>query len=51
MPGDTGEAADCELIGEAAWLYEALWNRIPLAGPAVSGDLTLARLWTDTAGI
>ncbi|MCX4961113.1 maleylpyruvate isomerase family mycothiol-dependent enzyme [Streptomyces virginiae] len=49
--GDTGETADCELIGEAAWLYEALWNRIPLAGPAVSGDLALARLWTDTAGI
>ncbi|MFB7256790.1 maleylpyruvate isomerase family mycothiol-dependent enzyme [Streptomyces nojiriensis] len=49
--GDTGEAADCELTGEAAWLYAALWNRLPLAGPGVTGDLALARLWTDTAGI
>ncbi|MFJ3960647.1 maleylpyruvate isomerase family mycothiol-dependent enzyme [Streptomyces sp. NPDC090036] len=49
--GDTGEAADCELTGEAAWLYGALWNRLPLVGPGVAGDLTLARLWTDTAGI
>lgn len=49
--GDTGEAADCELTGEAAWLYSALWNRIPLAGPGVTGDPSLARLWTETAGI
>ncbi|MGW0392716.1 maleylpyruvate isomerase family mycothiol-dependent enzyme [Streptomyces sp. NPDC003042] len=43
--------ADCELTGEAAWLYTALWNRLPLAGPAVSGDDSLARLWRETAGI
>ncbi|WP_030708963.1 maleylpyruvate isomerase family mycothiol-dependent enzyme [Streptomyces sp. NRRL F-2580] len=49
--GDTGEAADCELTGEAAWLYAALWNRLPLAGPGVTGDVALARLWSDTAGI
>ncbi|MFJ7589108.1 maleylpyruvate isomerase family mycothiol-dependent enzyme [Streptomyces sp. NPDC097617] len=51
VQGDTGEPADCELTGEAAWLYEALWNRVPLAGPGVTGDLALARLWTDMAGI
>ncbi|MFJ6479261.1 MULTISPECIES: maleylpyruvate isomerase family mycothiol-dependent enzyme [unclassified Streptomyces] len=49
--GDTGEVADCELTGEAAWLYAALWNRTPVAGPGVTGDLALARLWTETAGI
>ncbi len=43
--GDTGEAADCELTEEAAWLYGALWNR------QVTGDLALARLWEETAGI
>ncbi|MEJ8645616.1 maleylpyruvate isomerase family mycothiol-dependent enzyme [Streptomyces sp. MS1.HAVA.3] len=51
VQGDTGEAADCELTGEAAWLYAALWNRVPLVGPGVTGDLALARLWTETAGI
>ncbi|MCF3183482.1 maleylpyruvate isomerase family mycothiol-dependent enzyme [Streptomyces polychromogenes] len=49
--GDTGDPADCELTGEASWLYAALWNRLPLAGPGVSGDKELARLWQDTAGI
>lgn len=49
--GDPATAADCELTGEAAWLYAALWNRLPLAGPGVTGDLELARLWSDTAGI
>ncbi|MCX5197146.1 maleylpyruvate isomerase family mycothiol-dependent enzyme [Streptomyces sp. NBC_00249] len=49
--GDTGEPADCELTGEAAWLYTALWNRLPLAGPGVGGDASLARLWSGTAGI
>ncbi|MFI8388403.1 maleylpyruvate isomerase family mycothiol-dependent enzyme [Streptomyces sp. NPDC085540] len=49
--GDTGEVADCELTGEAAWLYAALWNRTPVAGPGVTGDPALARLWTETAGI
>ncbi|MFE9928716.1 maleylpyruvate isomerase family mycothiol-dependent enzyme [Streptomyces sp. NPDC005533] len=51
VPGHTGEAADCELTGEAAWLYAALWNRLPLAGPGVTGDVALARLWSETAGI
>lgn len=50
--GDAGgEAADCTLTGEASWLYSALWNRRPLAGPGVTGDAELARLWADTAGI
>ncbi|MFD3545374.1 maleylpyruvate isomerase family mycothiol-dependent enzyme [Streptomyces sp. NPDC058655] len=43
--------ADCELSGEAAWLYAALWNRLPLAGPGVTGDMELARLWSQTSGI
>ncbi|WP_411102662.1 maleylpyruvate isomerase family mycothiol-dependent enzyme [Streptomyces sp. cmx-4-9] len=43
--------ADCEVTAEASWLYAALWNRVPLAGPAVTGDTELARLWTETAGI
>lgn len=46
-----GREADCELTGAAAWLYAALWNRLPLAGPGVTGDLELARLWSETAGI
>ncbi|MEU6309565.1 maleylpyruvate isomerase family mycothiol-dependent enzyme [Streptomyces sp. NPDC047014] len=49
--GDTGEPADCELTEEASWLYAALWNRAPLMGPGVSGDLALARLWTESSGI
>ncbi|MFG2983711.1 maleylpyruvate isomerase family mycothiol-dependent enzyme [Streptomyces sp. NPDC048258] len=49
--GATDDPVDCEVIGEAAWLYAALWNRLPLAGPGVTGDLALARLWTETAGI
>ncbi|MBW5484976.1 maleylpyruvate isomerase family mycothiol-dependent enzyme [Streptomyces bambusae] len=48
--GDEG-AADCEVTGPAAWLYTALWNRLPLAGPAVRGDASVARLWSETAGI
>ncbi|MET9603542.1 maleylpyruvate isomerase family mycothiol-dependent enzyme [Streptomyces sp. NPDC006512] len=51
VPGDTGDRADCEVTGEAAWLYAALWNRLPLAGPQVSGDDSLARLWSGTSGI
>ncbi|MFJ3923109.1 maleylpyruvate isomerase family mycothiol-dependent enzyme [Streptomyces sp. NPDC090022] len=47
---DAGEA-DCEVIAEASWLYTALWNRTPLAGPGVSGDLAVARLWSENAGI
>ncbi|MEU8433137.1 maleylpyruvate isomerase family mycothiol-dependent enzyme [Streptomyces sp. NPDC029216] len=49
--GDTDDPADCELTGEASWLYAALWNRLPLTGPGVTGDTTLARLWQETAGI
>ncbi|MFD9571361.1 maleylpyruvate isomerase family mycothiol-dependent enzyme [Streptomyces sp. NPDC059982] len=49
--GDTGDAADCDLTGEAAWLYAALWNRLPLAGPGVSGDASLAALWQETGRV
>lgn len=49
--GATDDPVDCEVSGEAAWLYAALWNRLPLAGPGVTGDLALARLWSETAGI
>ncbi|MGW7315242.1 maleylpyruvate isomerase family mycothiol-dependent enzyme [Streptomyces sp. NPDC054865] len=49
--GDTADRVDCEVAGEAAWLYAALWNRLPLMGPGVTGDVSLARLWSDTAGI
>ncbi|MFD9353078.1 maleylpyruvate isomerase family mycothiol-dependent enzyme [Streptomyces sp. NPDC060031] len=49
--GGDPAGVDCELTGEAAWLYAALWNRLPLAGPGVTGDLELARLWSETAGI
>ncbi|MER5728784.1 maleylpyruvate isomerase family mycothiol-dependent enzyme [Streptomyces sp. NPDC002138] len=48
--GDAGPA-DCEVTGEAAWLYTALWNRAALDGPGVSGDASLARLWRETAGV
>ncbi|NXY95421.1 maleylpyruvate isomerase family mycothiol-dependent enzyme [Streptomyces sp. BR123] len=48
--GDAGPA-DCEVTGEAAWLYAALWNRLPLTGPEVTGDETLTRLWVEAAGI
>ncbi|KOU93395.1 hypothetical protein ADK94_04940 [Streptomyces sp. XY593] len=51
VPGDLGDAVDCEVTGEAAWLYAALWNRQPLAGPGVTGDLSLAALWMETAEI
>ncbi|MGR4879747.1 maleylpyruvate isomerase family mycothiol-dependent enzyme [Streptomyces sp. LARHCF249] len=51
VQGATDDPVDCELQGEAAWLYAALWNRLPLAGPGVTGDLELARLWSETAGI
>ncbi|GAA1566752.1 MULTISPECIES: maleylpyruvate isomerase family mycothiol-dependent enzyme [Streptomyces] len=48
--GDEG-TADCDVVAEASWLYAALWNRLPLTGPGVTGDESLARLWTETAGI
>lgn len=46
-----GAPADCTVTGTAAWLYAALWNRLPLTGPGVTGDAEPARLWTETAGI
>ncbi|MFD9413036.1 maleylpyruvate isomerase family mycothiol-dependent enzyme [Streptomyces sp. NPDC059989] len=49
--GTTDDPVDCEVTGEAAWLYAALWNRLPLVGPGVTGDPGLARLWSETAGI
>ncbi|MGW5847550.1 maleylpyruvate isomerase family mycothiol-dependent enzyme [Streptomyces sp. NPDC055254] len=51
VPGATDDPADCEVTEDAAWLYAALWNRLPLAGPGVTGDLGVARLWMDSAGI
>ncbi|MGW1768658.1 maleylpyruvate isomerase family mycothiol-dependent enzyme [Streptomyces sp. NPDC002073] len=48
---DDAGPADCEITGTADWLYPALWNRLPLTGPQVTGDLSLARLWRDTSGI
>ncbi|MER7759010.1 maleylpyruvate isomerase family mycothiol-dependent enzyme [Streptomyces sp. NPDC097619] len=48
---DASGPADCEATGTAEWLYAALWNRVPLAGPGVTGDLALARLWQDTSPI
>ncbi|MFG2295779.1 maleylpyruvate isomerase family mycothiol-dependent enzyme [Streptomyces sp. NPDC048603] len=50
ITGDLG-TADCEVTAEAAWLYAALWNRTPLEGPAVTGDLALARLWNENSRI
>ncbi|RSS67328.1 maleylpyruvate isomerase family mycothiol-dependent enzyme [Streptomyces sp. WAC06614] len=50
VAGDLGPA-DCEIVGTAQWLYTALWNRQPLAGPEVTGDESLARLWIENAGI
>ncbi|GGZ94138.1 hypothetical protein GCM10010371_62460 [Streptomyces subrutilus] len=49
--GATDERVDCEVTGGAAWLYAALWNRLPLTGLGVSGDPALARLWNETAAI
>ncbi|MEU9251839.1 maleylpyruvate isomerase family mycothiol-dependent enzyme [Streptomyces sp. NPDC048270] len=49
--GGADDPVDCEVSGEAGWLYAALWNRLPLAGPGVTGDLGLARLWSEAAGI
>ncbi|MEU6892698.1 maleylpyruvate isomerase family mycothiol-dependent enzyme [Streptomyces sp. NPDC046557] len=52
--GDTDGPADLDLTGEAAWLYAALWNRLPLTGTGDGRDDTdhpLARLWTETSPI
>ncbi|MFD9075880.1 maleylpyruvate isomerase family mycothiol-dependent enzyme [Streptomyces lasiicapitis] len=47
-PGDTAPA-DCEVAGQAAYLYLALWNRLPF--PQVTGDATLAALWRERSAI
>ncbi|WP_369213457.1 maleylpyruvate isomerase family mycothiol-dependent enzyme [Streptomyces flavofungini] len=46
--GATAEA-DCEVSGQAARLYLALWNRLPF--PEVSGDTSLAALWREKSPI
>ncbi|MFI5618790.1 maleylpyruvate isomerase family mycothiol-dependent enzyme [Streptomyces sp. NPDC051567] len=50
-PSGPAGAPDCEVTGDAAWLYAALWNRLPLTGPGVTGDLSLARLWSTASAI
>ncbi|GGS08262.1 hypothetical protein GCM10010252_54170 [Streptomyces aureoverticillatus] len=47
-PGDTAPA-DCEVAGRAAYLYLALWNRLPF--PQVTGDATLATLWREQSAV
>ncbi|MCB5166707.1 maleylpyruvate isomerase family mycothiol-dependent enzyme [Streptomyces bambusae] len=42
---DDAGPADCEITGTAGWLYAALWNRLPLAGPQITGNPAAARLW------
>ncbi|MFJ6718128.1 maleylpyruvate isomerase family mycothiol-dependent enzyme [Streptomyces sp. NPDC091259] len=54
--GDTRGPADLDLTGEAAWLYAALWNRLPLTGDGdgdgvIAGDRRLARLWSETSPV
>lgn len=56
MRGDTRGPADLDLTGEAAWLYAALWNRLPLTGDGdgdgiIAGDRRLARLWSETSPV
>ncbi|MEU7581032.1 maleylpyruvate isomerase family mycothiol-dependent enzyme [Streptomyces sp. NPDC041068] len=41
--------ADCEVSGQAARLYLALWNRLPF--PEVRGDASLAALWREKSAI
>ncbi|MEU6992196.1 maleylpyruvate isomerase family mycothiol-dependent enzyme [Streptomyces sp. NPDC046465] len=41
--------ADCEVSGQAARLYLALWNRLPL--PQVTGDRSVAALWRERSSI
>ncbi|GHB53939.1 hypothetical protein GCM10010347_25180 [Streptomyces cirratus] len=48
--GGTEVPADLDLAGEAAWLYAALWNRLPLTGPD-DADHPLAQLWKETSPI
>ncbi|MEI5100820.1 maleylpyruvate isomerase family mycothiol-dependent enzyme [Streptomyces sp. PmtG] len=46
--GDT-VPADCEVAGQAAYLYPALWNRLPF--PQITGDAALATLWRETSAV
>ncbi|WP_448321581.1 maleylpyruvate isomerase family mycothiol-dependent enzyme, partial [Streptomyces sp. CO7] len=46
--GATSTTPDCELLGPAAQLYAALWNRAPI--PSVTGDAATAALWRETSG-
>ncbi|MFI9062277.1 maleylpyruvate isomerase family mycothiol-dependent enzyme [Streptomyces sp. NPDC053429] len=48
--GGSGTPADLDLTGEAAWLYAALWNRLPLTGPD-DVEHPLARLWKEASPI
>lgn len=43
--------ADCELSGTAEGLYLTLWNRLPLSAVTLTGDRTVARLWTDNSAV
>ncbi|MFD9904320.1 maleylpyruvate isomerase family mycothiol-dependent enzyme [Streptomyces sp. NPDC059063] len=47
-PGDTAPA-DCEVAGQAAFLYLALWNRLPF--PQITGDASLATLWREKSAV
>ncbi|MGP3981746.1 maleylpyruvate isomerase family mycothiol-dependent enzyme [Streptomyces sp. KR80] len=51
--GATGaaDAADCEVVGPAADLYLALWNRLPYGEVDVVGDADVARIWRETSAI
>ncbi|MFJ8857765.1 maleylpyruvate isomerase family mycothiol-dependent enzyme [Streptomyces sp. NPDC102451] len=43
--------ADCTVSGTAEELYLALWNRLPLASVAVSGDPGVAGLWVRNSAV
>lgn len=43
--------ADCELSGTAEGIYLTLWNRLPLSAVTLTGDRTVARLWTDNSAV
>lgn len=49
--GDIAGDADCTVIGTAAELYLALWNRGPYEGLATAGDASIMDLWRRTAAI
>ncbi|MCX4678921.1 maleylpyruvate isomerase family mycothiol-dependent enzyme [Streptomyces sp. NBC_01433] len=43
--------AECELSGTAEGIYLTLWNRLPLSAVTLTGDRTVARLWTDNSAV